>query len=530
MDARLESAIDNAPKRPGVYIWKDGGGRILYVGKAESLKERLSSYLNPQDLKTARLMEAAASVETVLTASPSEALILEDALVKQNQPRYNVRLKDDKRYPYIKVTAGEDIPRVLVARRVELDGSRYFGPYTDASSVRKVIRLVSRYFGIRQCKKRMTNVMRPCINYSIGECSAPCKVTDLDGYRRRVDGACRFLTGDNKGLVRELKARIRALSAKREFEKAIELRDILRAIESLGRKQDISSARLPDMDILGYAFAEGRANVTQLMVREHRVVSVLHHPLTGEYAGNPAEAMRAFIKQHYTTADLTPRLIVTSCEPADRELLEAVLCKVLGSKVQVTAASRGQKRKLADLAVENSIHQIRQEMLARKAPSPLELLKEIFRLERTPLRIEGYDISNLGKKNNVGGMAVFTEGKPDKSQYRRFAIRGPGQNDPESMAEVMRRRFAHDEWKTPDIVLLDGGKTQLSASLPHIPRGVKVLALAKENEEIHLPGRREPVRLDGENPALRLLQHVRDEAHRFARSYHTLRRGREFIV
>jgi excinuclease ABC subunit C len=530
MDERIRSAIWKAPKRPGVYLWKDALGKILYVGKAESLRDRLRNYLAPPDEKTARLVAASSTVETVITKTEEEALMLEDALVKQNQPRYNVRLRDDKRYPLIRVTVGEKHPRIEVVRRVELDGSRYFGPYTDSQSVRKVMRVVGDYFGVRRCSHDLSRMRRPCIEHRIGKCAAPCQAMGADEYSRRVAAACSFLGGKQKQLKDELKAQIRRLSARMEYEQAAVLRDMLSAMDSLSRsRQDVSSSRLKDMDVVGYGFAEGRANITQFKVRVHHVVAVLHHPLTGVYADDPSQALKAFIKQHYTSADLIPALVVSSGEPADRPILEAALAKVRGSLVRIQVASRGQKRKLAELAIENSIHQLCQEKLAKEAPDPLEVLRTAFRLGRRPQRIEGYDISNLGAKGTVGGMVVFTDGRPDKGGYRRFRVRGLGQDDPANLAEVVGRRFAHPEWKTPDIVLLDGGRQQLTACRNLIPAGVAVLALAKKDEEIHLSGRREPVRLSRDNPGLLMLEAVRDEVHRFARAYHIKRRAKEFL-
>jgi excinuclease ABC subunit C len=530
MHEDIQKTIFNLPASPGVYIWKDQGGKMLYVGKAVSLRDRLRNYLNPQDEKTKRLVDASCSLETVLTKTASEALVLEDALVKQNQPRYNILLRDDKRYPYIRLTVGEEFPRIELARRVVLDHSRYFGPYTDAPAVRRVIRLVGDYFGIRQCRNVLKTVKRPCINHSMGKCSAPCRICNKQDYLDSVRAAAQFLKGDSKSLARELRLRMRAFSEKGQFEKAIEVRDTLNSIVSLSTRQNLSSSRLQDMDVIGYGFLGGRAAITQMTVRHHSVVAVLHHPLKGEYADDPAAAIGAFIKQHYGSADLVPKLMITSWEPNDKALLEGVLLELTESPVRIVCPKRGQKRKLTDLASENSVHQLQQDMLKRESPDPLELLMQILRLSEPPGRIEAYDISNLGAQATVGSMVVFTDGAPDKSQYRRFAIRQPGQDDPANMAEMLQRRFEHDEWKTPNIVLLDGGKGQLHSAMRHIPPGVTVIALAKRDEELYLPGRTQPLRLAKNNPALLLLRHARDEAHRFGRKYHRLKRGKEFLT
>ncbi|ODS38660.1 MAG: hypothetical protein A7316_07515 [Candidatus Altiarchaeales archaeon WOR_SM1_86-2] len=483
MNKNIKKLIESAPRKPGVYVWKDDGGRMLYVGKAENLRDRLRNYLSPQDSKTAKLVERAHSIETILTKTDTEALILEDALVKQNQPRYNVRLRDDKRYPYIRITVNEDYPKIEVVRRVELDGSRYFGPYTDAGSVRRVVNAACEIFGIRKCKHDLRNVRRPCINYGMRKCSAPCRMIGREEYAARVGQACRFLAGQCGRVKKELLSKIKAKSRRMEYEKAAELRDILTAIESLSVPQDLSSATLEDMDVLGYASLEGRADITQLKVRNKKVVAVLHYPLKGEYAGD-----------------------------------------------SIARPFRGQKYKLSEMAVENSIHQLARERNERESTRGLNSLRKAIGLSKTPARIEGYDISNLGEKHTVGGMVVFTDGCPDKKQYRRFRIRGErGQDDPGSMAEMIRRRFNHPEWETPSLILLDGGKAQLNACLKHIPGGVPAAAIAKRFEEIHLPARTKPVRLAGNSPALLLLQQVRDEAHRYSRAYHLKKRGKEFI-
>ncbi|HHQ44917.1 MAG TPA: excinuclease ABC subunit UvrC [Candidatus Altiarchaeales archaeon] len=524
MNQNILDSIRRAPGKPGVYLWKNERGGILYVGKAENLRKRLSNYLKPKDPKTMRLVENAVRVEWILTKTDVEALILEDALVKQNQPRYNVRLRDDKRYPYIKLTVNERLPEIQVVRRVELDGSRYFGPYTDPGSVRKFVKLVRTLFGIRKCGGKAYSIKRPCIDYSMGICTAPCQVMGEREYQKRVEQAARFLAGDYEKVKRNILLEIKDLSEKLEYEKARDLKKTFEAMESLSVAQDVSSAKLKDMDILGYAFHLGKANITQMKVRDHKVVAVLHHPLKGEYLGDGGQSVKAFIKQHYTTEDITPKLIYTSAEAEDRKLLEKTLSEIRGGKVEIRMAVRGQYLKLAEMAVENSLHQIIAETLEKKKVSRLELLQKGLGLTKMPRRIEGYDISNIGEKATVGGMVVFTNGVADKSQYRKFRIRQPGQNDCRNMAEMVGRRFNHPEWERPDLILLDGGKPQLNACLKKIPSGIPVIALAKKEEEIYLPDKKTPIILKKDNPALHLLMEVRDESHRYSKSYHEKKR------
>ncbi len=540
MKNKIRNSINTSPQKPGVYLWKNKEGKILYVGKAENLRGRLKNYLNQQDYKTRKLLENAETIETIITKTGTEALILEDALIKQNQPRYNVRLKDDKRYPYIRVTVKEKCPKIEIVRRVELDGSRYFGPYTDPGSVKKVVRVVGELFGLRQCKYNPKKVKRPCINYDMGKCAAPCCVMGEREYSGRVLQACRFLCGEYGKVKKDLLNEIKSLSSEMEYEKASEIRETLLAIDSLSKRQDVSSAKLEDMDILGYACHMGKSNITQLKIRNRRVVAVLHYPLTGEYSQKPGESMKAFIKQHYTTGDLIPKRIYTSTEPEDRELLEGALSSITsaGAKISISQAMRGQKRKLTEMAVENSIHQIIQEEFEKKdmCVGRLESLKNALGLAGVPYRIEGYDISNLGDKHTVGGMVVFTGGKADKKEYRRFKIRGIGskcgaelQNDPENMTEMVRRRFRHHEWKIPDLVLLDGGKAQLNACIKHTPPGIPAISIAKKFEEIYMPHLPKPLRFPKNHPGLLLLREIRDEAHRFAHTYHLKKRGKKFI-
>lgn len=529
MKQTLQETIEKAPLNPGVYIWKDASGKILYVGKADNLRARLKNYARPADPKTARLVERAASVETIITKTDTEALILEDALVKQNQPRYNVRLRDDKRYPYVKVTIREKYPRIEVVRRVVPDGSRYFGPYADAGSVRRVVKALQHLFGIRKCAHAIEKVKRPCINYAMGICSAPCGAVSGRQYAQRVKAACEFLSGKYGRIRSVLLKEIKALSEKCEFEKAARLKETLDSIESISSPQDVSSAALEDMDILGYASLDRKANITQIKVRSRKVVAVLHHGLAGEYTSDPSRSMKAFIKQHYTTGDITPKKIYVSVYPEDGKLLEGALNETLGAKVKIMQAFRGKKRKLLEMAVENSMHQLELGGAKTEGTRILALKQELY-LSRIPRRIEGYDISNIGGDHTVGGMVVFTGGKVDKNKYRRFKIKGGrGQDDPRNMAEMIERRFKHTEWGLPDLILLDGGPAQLNACIKHIPKTATAISLAKKFEKIYVYGKDMPLRISKNSPSLLLLRAVRDEAHRYARAYHVKRRGKEFI-
>jgi len=530
MKEAIKKFIQRASIKPGVYLWKRKDGRILYVGKANNLRNRLKNYLHPVDHKTELLVEQSDLIETIVTKTESEALILEDALVKQNQPRYNVRLRDDKRYPYLKITVAEEYPRIQIVRRVETDRSRYFGPFTDAGAVKRIRGLVVELFGIRTCNYDVRRLTRPCIKYSMGKCCAPYVVTPKNEYNTRVGQACKFLAGDYKKLKNEVKRGIKQESKKLNYERASELKNILDSLTAFAEPQDLASATLPDMDVLGYGAHKGKAAISQMKVRNHHVVAVLTFPLKGERVEDAEEALKSFINQTYTAEDTIPKLLYTSAEAEDKFLLEEKLKDISKNKVSIIRASRGQKHKLAQMAVEQSIHYLTQEEIEQDRESRSESLKIVLKLETSPQRIEGYDISNLGSKASVGGMVVFTNDKPDKSEYRRFKIRWKkGQDDPNNMAEVIQRRFNHPEWKFPDLVLLDGGKPQLNTCLPHIPAGIPVVALAKRDEEIFQPKKQNPIKLKKNHPGLLLLQEIRDEAHRYSKAYHTKRREREFL-
>jgi len=526
---QLKKNILNAPKKTGVYLFKNDVGRILYVGKADNLSDRLRSYLNPADKKTTRLVESSYRVETILADNSHEALILEDALVKQNQPRYNVRLRDDKNYPYIRLATAEKYPYIEVSRRIVLDGSRYFGPYTDAKHVRKVMNLVSDLFGIRQCSYDLTRRKRPCIKYDVGRCCAPHLITSKAEYDKKVTQATHFLSSDYKKASRKILKQIKDKSRQQDFEGAAKLKKTLDTVDSLMVRQNIDSAKLPDMDVLGYATYQKKSNITQLKIRKHRVVAVLQYPLTGVYADSGSQAVKAFITKHYVTSDITPKHIITSTLPDDVDLLIDNLSKMKKTKVTISKSMRGAKHRLTEMALENSIHHMRQEELQKKIINRPESLKKVLKLDKIPARIEGYDISNLGDKSIVGSMVVFTDGVADKKEYRRFRIRSGISNDPANLAEILTRRFKHDEWNFPNLVLLDGGQAQLNIGRKAAPADIPVISLAKKLEEIYLIGIKDPLNLPRDHPALLLLKEVRDEAHRFAKAYHLKKRGEDFI-
>ena len=556
----LEEKLKLVPAKPGVYIYKDGGGNIIYVGKALSLKSRVRSYFQPggQLLPKTRLMvEKVADLDCIVTDSEVEALILEQNLIKEHRPRYNVFLKDDKSYPYLKVTLGENFPRVIITRRRVKDGSRYFGPYTRVGAVNETLRLLKTLFPFRSCKQKEPAARgRPCLNYHIKRCLGPCcGLIDRDAYRLMINEICLFLEGRQDDLVKRLTARMDEAAQNLEFERAAQLRDQLQAVREVVEKQKIISEKFEDQDVVAIARSIDEACVMVFFVRGGKLIGRDHFIMNGTEGLSRAEVITAFIKQYYMGADFVPKEIMLAeeiCE--EKAVIEKWLSEKKGSRVFLKTPKRGEKKKLLEMAAKNALltmEQIQSEEAARRdnaAEALAELAGELS-LERPPHRLECYDISNIQGSHSVASMAVFEEGKPAVDQYRRFKIRTvEGPNDFASIQEVMRRRFTRagggkDHVKAvqtrgekagfgslPDAVIIDGGKGQLSAArhvmkelgFSHIP----AFALAKENEWLFTEGRPEPIVLPAESKALRLLMRLRDEAHRFAISYHRNVRGR----
>ncbi len=564
----LREKLGQLPEGPGVYLFRDAGGSIIYVGKAVSLKHRVRSYFGAaaaRDPKVRAMMERARDLEYISTDSEVEALILEANLIKEHRPRYNVFLKDDKSYPYLKVTLNEEFPRVFITRRVMKDGARYFGPYTQAGAVHETLRLLKRIFPLRSCKQKTPAPRsRPCLNYHIKRCLGPCcgLVTPAE-YRRAVDGVLLFLEGKQEELVHDLRARMEQAAADLAFERAAELRDQLQAVEKVIEKQKITSAGREDRDVVAMARgdgggdgkAEAEACVMIFFVRGGKLIGREHFILDDTAGMERAGVLTAFLKQYYLQAEFIPReVLVEDVLPAEIEVLERWLTEKRGARVHVTRPRRGEKKKLVDLVARNALLVLEEVRAGRRARREdlrraLEQLAGALGLPAAPYRMECFDISNIQGAEMVASMAVFEEGKPVPQQYRRFKIKTvAGPDDFASMREVLGRRFARGRQerelvntgqlssrqakfhRLPDLVVVDGGKGQLSSAMEamreqgfgHIP----VCGLAKEEELVYLPGRPDPVRLPEGSPALRLLQRLRDEAHRFAVTYHRQLRGK----
>jgi excinuclease ABC subunit C len=547
----LEEKLKILPTEPGVYLFKNNRGRVIYVGKAINLRNRVKSYFSSQHAdspKTQALVKNITDVEYLLTDSEVEALILESNLIKKHQPKYNIRLTDDKSYPYLRVTLQEDYPRLEITRSFKKDGSRYFGPYTNVGAVQETLKLLKRVFPLRSCKqKQLKKRERPCLNAHIQRCVAPCQgLVSRDEYRHMITEVILFLEGKEEKLVQKLEKQMAEAAERLDFEKAAELRDQLLAIEKVREKQKIVSGSLEDFDLLNYVQGAECSCVQIFFIRSGKVMGGDHFLLEGGPEREGSEILSAFLKQYYHQSRFIPGRIFLPEEVVEEEILQSWLQEKRGGKVVFKVPQRGYKKKLLELAAKNAEESLQQETKLReqrqqKEKVALEEITQAFKLTENPYRIECYDISNLQGQEAVASMVVFEEGKPKRSQYRRFKIKTvEGPDDFASMAEVIRRRFqralAGDErfcsW--PDLVLIDGGKGQLSAALSIMKElgvaQIPVVALAEKEEMLFCGRQADPVVLPCDSQGLYLLRRIRDEAHRFAVTYHRLLRGRRNLA
>lgn len=549
----LTDKIKNIPSRPGVYLYKDEAEQIIYVGKAVSLRNRVRSYftgVNKQAPKVKAMLNRAVDLDFIVTDSEMEALILENNLIKEHQPKYNILLKDDKTYPYIKVTSQEEFPRVFLTRRVLKDGARYFGPFTNLGAVNETMRLLKKIFPLRTCKQRQLSPRdRPCLNYHIKRCLGPCcNLVERQTYRETVNEVILFLEGRQEDLMKRLRQRMEAAAENLEFEKAAELRDQLLAVEKIVERQKIVSTDLVDQDVIAMARGFDESCLTVFFIRGGKLIGREHYFLEGTDTLERGEIMATFIQQFYNQTEFTPAEILLSEDITNLELMTAWLSERRGSKVQIKAPKRGDKHKLVEMAAQNALLSLEQAKLQRQAhreavDGALAELMAALGLDKPPHRMECYDISNIQGTETVSSMVVFEEGRPKKDQYRRFKIRWvEGPNDFASMHETITRRFsrAREEQdliekgeltskqakftKLPDLIIIDGGKGQLSAAREAMGEQgfahIATFGLAKEEELLFAPGRPDPIRLPRESKGLQMLQRLRDEAHRFAITYH----------
>ncbi len=551
MTPALEATLKGLPDRPGVYLMKDDRGDVVYVGKAQSLRNRVRSYWQKatpagEIHRIRSVIDRVTEVEYTITDSVSEALLLESNLIKRFKPRFNVRLKDDKSYPYIKVTLGDDFPRVERTRKLPNDGSRYFGPYASATSVDESMNLVRRLFPFRTCTIEIKDgeraLQRPCLLYHIKKCQGPCiQAISKDDYRADIAQVELFLEGRQETLVTALQREMAAAAERTDYETAAALRDKIRAIERTMESQKMAAFARTELDLVGLARQDNQAAVQLFAIRAGKLVGRDVFLLEAMREASDDEVVASFIEQYYARATSIPREVYLPTLSEDVADLEAFLADRRGGPVHLKLAQRGEKRELMALATRNAAETLAKEQ-ARwlvdqgKTLAALEELAEALGLPGPPARIECYDISNFQGSESVGSMVVFEEGKPRSGEYRRFRIKTvEGPNDFASHQEVLRRRFrasrigqegSEEErrWAMPDLVVIDGGRGQVAAAKVVLDElglhDLAMVGLAKEREELFLPGRADPIVLAATSPALYLVQRLRDEAHRFAITYH----------
>ena len=542
MNNNIEEKLALLPHNPGVYIMKDGKGKIIYVGKAISLKNRVTQYFRQNSSHSAKVRAMVARIEdfeTILTGTEVEALILECNLIKKHRPKYNISLKDDKTYPYLKVTLQDTYPRVYITRRVQRDGGKYFGPYTNATALHETLKLLKRLFSIRSCKTMESK--RPCLEYHIKRCLAPCadKIS-REEYMVMIDDIVMFLEGRTEHVEKSLEQRMLQAADKLEFEQAGRLRDQLLAVQKISEKQRIVTG-VGDQDAIGMARSGIGVCVQIFYVRSGKMVGRDHFLLDGSDDETDEALLRAFLKQYYNQATFIPREILLPMEILEQELLEEWLEKQKNAKVILAVPKRGTKRDIVEMAIGNAKKALEDESARIKQTEAQTIgavldLGKYLGLSRPPYRMECFDISHIQGSETVASMVVFEDGAPKKSDYRRFKIRSAEgkPDDFKSMREVTERRYGKADAEMPDLIIIDGGKGQLSSAC-EIIRGaghitVPVVGLAKRFEEVYREGESDPVILPRSSQALYLIQRIRDEAHRFAITYHRKLRNKRNLV
>ena len=553
---RFSTRLAAVPLEPGVYLHRDAGGKVLYVGKSASLRDRLRSYFGSKknlDPKSVELISRIDDFEYIVTASEQEALLLENSLIKEHKPKYNIRLKDDKTYPYIKVDLAEDFPRIYVTRRTANDGARYFGPFASAGSVRKTLDLLKRLFPYRSCTKTITgNDSRPCLEYHIKRCVAPCTgYASRNDYSEVIAQVVMFLEGNTKEIVSDLKTTMLEASDNLEFERAGALRDRLKAIEKVYEGQNVVGLGREELDVIGAAYGGEEAWVEIFFIRQGKLIGRDHFTMSGTREEDGQEILARFIEQFYSSASHVPRKILVPESITDKEMVAGWLETKRKGPVEINVPQRGAKRRLIEMVTTNAAQGLEQLKLkwisdSTRMETAMSELQEELNLPRSPKRIECYDVSHIQGTNTVASMSVFQDGKPLSSNYRRFKIKSHDGNDGfASMREVLSRRFkrlknARDGGEenasfaaAPDLVLIDGGKGQLSSAVEvmlHLGlQDIQLASIAKREEEIFLPDAAEPVIMPKNSQGLFLLQRARDEAHRFAVTFHRNLRGKSSV-
>jgi excinuclease ABC subunit C len=556
----IKRRLRAVPDAPGVYLFRDSRTQVIYVGKALRLRDRLRSYFTAGYGETARVSELVRKIydfEFVTTANEVEALVLECNLIKSYRPRFNIRLKDDKNYLYLKLPVKEEFPRVHYSRRVQNDGSLYFGPYTSAQSLRGTVKSIRQLLPFRTCSDEIFKQGKVCLDYHIKRCPGPCeRRIGADDYKARIHEVALFMEGRSDVLVRELHERMEGAADKLDFENAARYRDQLQSIEKIADRQKVLTHSRDDHDIIAYAWRGGEVYVEVAYVRNGKMVGHDGHPLDGAGEATEAELLRGFVLQYYASATHVPRTVILPGPLDEMELMTGWLSQRRGGPVTIEVPQRGRKRALVTQLAETAAQELEQLRIqadydkSRTEPM-LAALAEALDLETPPKRIECYDISNIQGDSAVGAMVVFEDGRPRNDHYRHFKIKFvPGPNDFAMLQEVLRRRLERLEsaqrredadivgdrsfTSRPDLILIDGGKGQLSAALEVLESvgyaDIPTFALAKEREEIFAPGRTEPIVQEKNSPGMFLVQRIRDEAHRFAITHHRKVRSKKALT
>ena len=541
-DISLSEKLESLPTGPGVYQHKDSAGKVLYVGKAKNLRSRVRSYFQKSrsvELRIEQMLSKATDIEIIVTDSEVEALILEANLIKKLKPRYNVNLKDDKSYPYIVVT-NEPYPRVFVTRHIRRDGSRYFGPYTDVKNVRAALKTIRDLFMIRSCNFMLDadtiarRKVKLCLDYHIKKCEGPCEgLISAAQYNAMIEQVVTLLKGKTEALITRLREEMEGLSSQRRFEDAAVIRDRIKGLQAYAERQKAVDLDASDRDIVAFASEGDDACGVIFKIRDGKLIGRQHYYMNGVEDRPAAEVLETLVQQQYLESDDIPQEILLPSEPDDAEALQQWLSDRRGNPVALRVPGEGEEAKLVSLTRNNArflLDELKVQRLKRAdtLPHPVKALQEALHLAQPPRRIECIDISNTQGTDSVASLVVFVDGKPKKSEYRKFKIRGvSGPDDFASMREVVERRFTRilqEQGVLPDLLMVDGGKGQLSSAVEVLTKlglsSQPVIGLAKRLEEVYLPGKSEPELIAKASGGLRLLQQVRDEAHRFAITYH----------
>ncbi|MCB1164625.1 MAG: excinuclease ABC subunit UvrC [Leptospiraceae bacterium] len=537
---QIAQKVARAPLDPGCYLWKDSAGEILYVGKADRLRNRLRNYLKPETIKTAFLMERAADLEWITTETSTDALILEDTLIKKHKPRFNVRLKDDKRFPYLCVSTSEPFPRIFLTRSVRKDGNRYFGPYTDVRAARHILDLIHKTFPIRKVRQKLPlpRPRRPCMNFHINRCLAPCQGNVPESeYKKIVDEIILFLEGKHELLEELVRKRMEEFSQAMDFERAAIYRDILASLRRFQERQSVSRPSAADEDVVAVARDDSYAQAVIFEYRNGNLTGRKAFPLTGIEASDEPEILQSFVREYYLASQAIPSKILVSHAIEEKSSLEDWLSKKTSRKIRIHQPSRGPNATVMEMVKKNAELLLKEQIIKVKSKdrsSGLAEIQHFLQLSAIPEIIECYDISHFQGRSTVASGVQFQNGEPRKAGYRRYVIRSVGGiDDPASMREVIARRLQrllNEESALPDLIVIDGGTTQLQAAceaaaalgITELP----MVGLAKKREEIYLPGESIPLTLDKNSAGMRILRHLRDEAHRFGITHQRIRSNR----